>query len=254
MLLAIGISNLLMTVGFYHSATDKNIAVVSCIKDMTIDDFAIKLQSVSALYGENFIVENAIIASVVPSVTDTVAASVRCLYKVEPLIIGPGIKTGLDIRINDPSELGADLVCMAAGAIAKYSLPVLLVNMGDTLTISYVDINKRYTGTVIYAGMGNVLKTLVDNADLLKPVSLTAPQKILGTDTTDSIKSGVLFGTSFVVDGFINRIKSEYMCKSIIATGEFAPIVIPHCSNKMILDKALFTDGLYHIFERQRRL
>mgnify|MGYP000218342792 CR=1 FL=1 len=254
MLLAIGISNLLMTVGFYHSATDKNVAVVSCIKDMTIDDFAIKLQSVSALYGENSIVENAIIASVVPSVTDMVAASVRYLYKVEPLIIGPGIKTGLDIRINDPSELGADLVCMAAGAIAKYSLPVLLVNMGDTLTISYVDINKRYTGTVIYAGMGNVLKTLVDNADLLKPVSLTAPQKILGADTTDSIKSGVLFGTSFVVDGFINRIKSEYMCKSIIATGEFAPIVTPHCSNKMLLDKALFTDGLYHIFERQRRL
>ena len=112
-------------------------------KEMTAEDIAIKLAELSRFFGIESAVDGAVIASVSPPLTQGVAQAVKLLYDVNALIVGPGVKSGLNIKINDPSQLGADLVGMAAGVVDQYSLPCLLVNLSDTMTISYIDENGK---------------------------------------------------------------------------------------------------------------
>lgn len=254
MLLAVDVSSRLIAVGFYWSMEFKRVSVVSVTEGMTEDDFALRLQGLCALYGVEEIPAGAIVSSVAPSITGVVTGGIRRLFGTEAVLIGPGIKTGLNIRINDPSELGADLVAMAAGVVAGYELPAMFVHMGDTMAIGYIDENKVYTGTVIYAGMPGVLKTLVENAELLHAVRFAAPQKILGTDTAESMQSGLVYGTAFVVDGFIDRIKQERPCRTVVITGKYADVIRPYLKQPVIADKTLLTDGLFRIYEKQKRL
>lgn len=253
MILVLNISKDLLTVGFYQTNTEKQVGSVWIQKEMTAEDIAIKLAELSRFFGIESAVDGAVIASVSPPLTQGVAQAVKLLYDVNALIVGPGVKSGLNIKINDPSQLGADLVGMAAGVVDQYSLPCLLVNLSDTMTISYIDENKVYVGTVIYAGMSNILKALVENADLLNFVTLSAPQKVLGTDTTESIQSGVIYGAACVVDGFIDRIGEKYPYHSVVLTGKYGSLVQPYCKTPMTLDQTLLTDGLYRICLRQKK-
>ena len=253
MILVLNISKDLLTVGFYQTNTEKQVGSVWIQKEMTAEEIAIKLAELSRFFGIESAVDGAVIASVSPPLTQGVAQAVKLLYDVNALIVGPGVKSGLNIKINDPSQLGADLVGMAAGVVDQYPLPCLLVNLSDTMTISYIDENKVYVGTVIYAGMSNILKALVENADLLNFVTLSAPQKVLGTDTTESIQSGVIYGTACVVDGFIDRIGEKYPHHSVVLTGKYGSLVQPYCKTPMTLDQTLLTDGLYRICLRQKK-
>lgn len=252
MVLTINISNFTMTVGFYESQTVRRVSQVSIQKTMTIDDFAIKLQAVACLYGVDAAPCGAILSSVSPQLTETVSLALEKLWQIRLYVVGPGLKTGLNIKINDPSQLGADLVCMAAGIVARYPLPALLVHLGDVTTLSYIDEKKCFAGTVICPGLRGLMDSIVENADLLTPVSFRAPAHLIGTDTEESIQSGVVYGMASLLDGMKERIAAEREIRTVVATGGMAPAVLPYCHTQMLHDPTLLTDGMYCIYLRQK--
>jgi len=252
MVLTINISNFTMTVGFYESQDARQVSQVSIQKTMTADDLAIKLQAVARLYGVEAAPCGAILSSVSPQLTETVSLALEKLWHIRPYVVGPGLKTGLNIKINDPSQLGADLVCMAAGVVARYPLPALLVHLGDVTTLSYIDEKKSFAGTAICVGLRGMMDSIVENADLLTPVSFKAPGRLIGTDTEESIQSGVLYGMASLLDGMKARMSEEKEIRTVVATGGMAPTVLPHCSTDMVHDATLLTDGMYCIYLRQK--
>lgn len=253
MVLTLSISSFTMTVGFYQAGGDSEIFKVSIHKRMTADDFYFHLTHLAGLGALQGPIEGAIVASVAPRLTGLAAQAAERLCGVRPYIIGPGIKTGIDIKINDPGQLGADLVAMAAGVAAKYPLPALLLNISEATTISYIDGKSRYLGTVIYSGLGPMMQSLVESAELLNPVSLGSPGKVLGTSTEESIRSGLIYGTAGMLDSVTDRIMAGHPAATIVATGgDSARAVLPYCRPGIIYDESLLCDGMYHIFMRQK--
>jgi type III pantothenate kinase len=251
LILTINIGNGNLITGVYNSENDKVISTVSITKSMTSDDFAILIKNISELYKISQKPEGVIISSVVPSLTTFLSIAIRKFYNCEPMIVGPGLKTGLNIKINDPSQLGSDLVCMAAAVIDKYPLPVVIIHIGDTTTLSYVDDKAFYCGTVITTGVNLLLNSLVENSDLLTSVPLAAPEKVIGTDTSKSIRSGLIFGTASFIDGMIDRIYEEKgEIASVIATGCYSENIIPYCKKKITISDTLLTDGLYKLYKK----
>ncbi len=255
MVLTVNISNQAMTAGFYDGSDSRRISRVSIHRGMTPDDFFIKLSSIADMCGADCAGSfRAIVGSVAPRHTMAAIEAVTRLCGEKPYIIGPGIKTGINIKINDPSQLGADLVAMAAGVSAKYPLPALLVSISEATTISYIDAQSRYLGTVIYAGMEPMLRSMVENAELLTSVTLTTPERLLGASTEESIRSGIMHGTASFLDGMTAKLAKKHEVVSVIATGsDMAQAVLCLCERRMIWDESLLTDGMYHIFMRQNK-
>lgn len=253
MILTLSIGNFTMAVGFYTSLEEKQIYHVSIHRRMTSDDFYLRLSQLADLSGGQSLLRGAVVASVVPSLTLAAAEAVQRLCGVRPYIVGPGLKTGIDIKINDPSQLGADLVAMAAGVQARYPLPALLISISEATTIGYLDAGGRYLGTVICAGVGPSLQSLVEGAELLNPVPLSAPERALGACTEESIRSGLVYGTAGMIDALCARLGQEHSVKTVVATGgPTALAILPHCTTQAIYDESLLSDGMYHIFSRQR--
>lgn len=253
MILTLNIGNMDMTVGFYRSAEDKQVARLTVHKGMTEDDIAIRLREAMGLYGVEERPQGAIMASVAPTLTAAAARAVETVTGVAPLLVGPGLRTGLDIKINDPSQLGADLVCMACGAADKYPLPALLISVDDCVTLGYIDGQRRYLGTVICAGPQLLMRSLAAHADLLSPVRLAPPARTLGTDTDESIRAGIIYGLAGTLDGLAARIRAEREVACVAATGAYCEDILPHCGFEYRYDRHLLTDGMYGIWQRQKK-
>lgn len=195
-------------------------------------------------------VSGAIISSVVPSVTDSVKRAVKKLNGTDALVIGPGIKTGLSIKTDNPAQLGSDLVVDAAAGIQEYGAPLIIFDMGTATTVSVINENKEYTGGMIMPGMMISLNAMVSGTSQLPKISLEKPKKLIGTNTTDCMKSGILYGTASCIDGMIDRIKEEIGEAAVVATGGLAGTVVPLCRNKIILDDELLIKGLMIIYNK----
>ncbi len=196
-------------------------------------------------------ISGAIISSVVPSVTATVRSAVMQLTGLEPMVVGPGIKTGLSIVIDDPGKLGSDLVVGAVAGISQYSVPQIIIDMGTATTLSVVDKNKRFLGGVIVPGLAITHDALVSRTSQLPRIALEAPDKVIGTNTVDSIKSGLIYGTVGTIDGLIERIENELGEKcTVIATGGLASVVVPLCKADIIIDDDLMLKGLMAIYNK----
>lgn len=195
----------------------------------------------------------AIISSVVPSVTSTVKTAVSKLLKTEVMVVGPGIKTGLSIVTDDPGKLGSDLVVTAVAGISEYSLPLVIIDMGTATTFSVIDKNKRYLGGAIAPGLAVSLDALVSKTSLLSGVALEAPKKAVGTNTSDCIKSGLIFGSAGMIDGLVDRINEEMGEKcTVVATGGLAASVTSLCKNKIIVDDDMLLKGLVAIYNKNK--
>lgn len=252
MILAVHIGNSTSKVGFLEGER-RVMARVSIHKGMTADDVMLLLHTLADLKQTSLEVDGTILSSVSPTLTGVFAQGIEQLTGVRPLIVGPGVKTGLNIKINDPSELGADLVCMSAGAIAKYPTPVLLLHVGNATTVSYVNENNCFIGTIIAAGLRRMQDSLVRYADLLNPVHLESPAKLLGTDSTESIQSGLIYGSAAMLDGLCDRVREQVEVKTTVITGDHASVLAPHCKTEMVYDETLLFDGMVAILERQER-
>ena len=250
MLLAIDIGNTNITLGGYCDDILTFTARIATDHSMTGDQYAVTLKDVLKLYNQDYCdIEDCIISSVVPQVGDAVSKAVFTLCEIVPLMIGPGVKTGLNIKIDNPAQLGADLVAGAVGAISKYTLPCIIIDMGTASTISVVDRNGYFLGGVIAAGVKLTLKALAENTAQLTAVNIEAPDSVIGRNTVSCMKSGLVFGTAAMIDGLLKRIENELgESAAVVATGGLAKEIITHCDHTVVYDENLLLDGLKEIY------
>ena len=195
--------------------------------------------------------KGAVISSVVPQLSPVLKAAVQLTSPVPVMQIGPGVKTGLNIRIDNPAQLGADFVAAAVGAFEKYPLPVIIVDFGTATKISIVDRSRSFIGGSIMPGVRVSLDALSNRAAQLPHISLEPPAPVIGTNTIDCMKSGVLLGNASMIDGMIERYEEKAgPAASIVATGESVDAVAPFCRHKLLVDKTLRLDGLYAVWKK----
>ncbi len=212
----------------------------------TADEYSILLNNLIDKYS----IHGIVIASVVPIVTKQLNTFCRKHLKIEPLIIIPGVKTGLDIRLNNPKEIGADLVAAAVGAMIKYPQPCIIIDMGTATTITLLDQN-TFHGGVLLPGIETSLYGLVTKTALLPHIDIKAPKRVIEKETVSCMQSGIVYGTASTIDGMIARIEQEYNKKCFtVATGGLAKYIIPHCQHQIKLDRFLIYDGLIEIFNK----
>ena len=194
-------------------------------------------------------IEGAIISSVVPSVTGTIMTAVERFAKVAPIVVGPGVKTGLKIKIDNPAQLGSDLVVSAVAGIKEYGVPQINIYMGTATAFSLIDSEKTFLGTSIGAGMGIAAEALSSKTSQLPNIAFETPKKVIGTNTVDSMKSGLIYQNAALIDGMIDRIEEEYGQECVIvATGRYSSLVTPLCKRKIICDKELILKGLIEVY------
>lgn len=197
--------------------------------------------------------EGAIISSVVPPVTTILRQAVRILCGLDALVVGAGIKTGLDIGLDDPGTIGADLVATAVAARNYYPLPAIIIDMGTATTITVVTEKGRYIGGCIMPGLAISLNALTHGTSMLPSIDLTPPQKVIASNTIDAIKTGIIFGACGQLDGVIDRFLPELGGKAtIVATGGLAGLICPNCRHEISIDPDLLLKGLYVIYEKNR--
>ena len=197
--------------------------------------------------------EGAILSSVIPSLTLTIKFAIEKLIKKECKIVGKGIKSGLSIRIDNPSELGSDLVADSVGALAKYNAPLIIVDLGTANKILVVDKNKEFVGCTISVGLKIGMKSLTSSAAQLMDVSLIPPKRIIGKNSVDSLNSGATYGTVCMIEGMAEKIERElgYKCTKIL-TGGNSYIIKDIINKDFIFEPTLILDGLYQIYLKNK--
>ncbi len=252
MLLAIDIGNTNITLGAYDCDVLSFTARLATDQRMTADQYAVAIKSVLELHELDYRkIEDCIISSVVPSVGEAVSRAVSLLCEIVPLTIGPGVKTGLNIKIDNPAQLGADLVAGAVGAISEYTLPCVIIDMGTASTISVIDGNGLFLGGAIAAGVRLTLKALSENTAQLPAVHIEAPKSVIGSNTVDCMRSGLVYGTAAMIDGLLDRIEAELGdISTVVATGGLSKEIISHCRRHIIYNENLLLDGLREIYEK----
>lgn len=252
MILAVDIGNTNIVLGCFE---DKKILFrerVSTNPLSTDLEYATAFRMALHMHGYNSsMLEGAIISSVVPSVTNTVKRAIEKYANIKVMVVGPGIKTGLSILIDNPAQLGSDLVVDAVAGINEYPCPQILVDMGTATTISVVDKNKNYLGGVIMTGMGVSTDALTSRTSQLPKIGFDVPKKVIGTNTIDCMKSGIMFSNACAIDGMIERIEEELGEKcTVVATGGLAGVIMPLCRKKTIYDDDLLLKGLMIIYNK----
>lgn len=252
MILAVDIGNTNIVVGFLNETKIIHSGRISTDRNKTEIDFLIQLRLMLTIYNiENKDIQGSILSSVVPELTNYVAKAMEELLHKKPIIIGAGIKTGLNIKIDNPQTLGADRVCDAVCVLEEYQAPAIIIDMGTATTISIIDRNKNHIGGLIIPGIKTSLESLSSHASQLPYISLDEPKGLIGKNTVDCMKSGIVYGFASMIDGLIERIKDEYGSDlMIIATGGLAPLIIPHTKNHITYDPELLLKGLYYIYRK----
>ena len=253
MILAINIENTNTTIGCVRDSKFVFVESLSTSMTRTELEYAIDLKNIFELHQLDVsAVDGAIISSVVPPVTNVVKESINRIFKKEAMVIGPGVKTGLNIMMDNPAQVGSDLVANAVAGIAKYEAPMLIVSMGTATTISVINEKRQYIGGMIIPGIKVSAASLANEAAQLPQISLKKPKKAIGTNTIECMKSGLIYGTASMIDGSIARIEKELGNKAatVVATGENIKHILPYCERKMCLDETLLLEGLKLIYEK----
>ncbi len=255
MLLCFDIGNTNITIGGYKGDELAFTARLATDIRRTSDQYAIEIRDIIHIYEiERSEITDAAICSVVPTVGSAVAKAINQLFGFEPMILGPGVKTGLNIKIDNPAQLGADLAAGAVGALAKYPYPCIVIDLGTATTISVIGKSGEFIGGAIAAGIKLTLDALSTKTAQLPMVGLEAPSKVIGSNTVDCMKSGLIIGAASMIDGMITRIERELGCEAtVIATGGLAPTVVNFCDHKIKLDDNLLLDGLKVIYTKNRK-
>ncbi len=250
MVLAIDIGNTHILLGCFEDRKILFTELLSTDRSYTDLEYASLIKSALEFNVASFEdIEGAIISSVVPSVTGTIKNAVERFANVSPIVVGPGVKTGLKIRIDNPAQLGSDLVVSAVAGIKEYGVPQINIYMGTATAFSLIDSEKNYLGTSIGAGMGIAAEALSSKTSQLPNIAFETPKKVIGTNTVDSMKSGLICQNAALIDGMIERIEEEYGEECVIvATGRYSSLVTPLCKHKIICDKELILKGLIEVY------
>lgn len=221
----------------------------------TSDEYCIDLKSILDIYNvKNDSIEGSIIASVVPQVLNTMQTAVMKLTRKKSLVVGPGLKTGLNIAIENPSQTGADLVVGCVAALREHKPPMIVIDMGTATTMVVLDKNGALIGGSISPGVKISLDALTGGTALLPGLQLDQPKRAIGRNTTDCMRSGIMLGTACMLDGMIERMEEELGYKTkVIVTGGIARFVVPMCRREMTYDKDLLIKGLAALYRENKR-
>ena len=254
MILAIDVGNTNIVVGCIEDLKTYFIERLSTNRTKTELEYAVDLKNVLDIYHiKKTEIEGCIISSVVPQITNIVKLAAEKILKKNAIVLGPGVKTGLNIMMDNPGQLGADQVADAVAGISGYPVPLILIDMGTATTASVVNSKKQYVGGMILPGVGVSLDALTARASQLSGISIDAPRHVIGKNTIECMKSGVLYSNAAALDGIIDRIEEELGEKAtVVATGGLAKKIVPHCKREIILDEELLLRGLLIIYEKNK--
>ena len=254
MILAIDIGNTNIVVGCIDSEKTYFIERISTVRTKTELEYAVDLKTILDIYHiKRTMLEGCIISSVVPQITNIVKLGAEKILKQEVMVLGPGTRTGLNILMDNPATLGADLVADAVSGIKHYPLPLIIIDMGTATTLCVVDEHKNYIGGMILPGVGISLDALTARASQLSGIGIEPPKRVISKNTIECMKSGVLYSSAGALDGCIDRMEEELgMRTTVVATGGLAKKIIPYCKREIILDEELLLKGLFVIYEKNR--
>ncbi len=221
----------------------------------TSDEYCVDLKIILDVYGIDFRnIEGAIIASVVPQVLNSLKTAIKKLTGKNPLVVGPGLKTGLNIKIDNPSQTGADLVVGCVAALREHAAPLIVIDMGTATTMVVLDETGALIGGSISPGVKISLNALTDRTALLPGLQMDQPKKAIGRNTIDCMRSGVMLGAACMLDGMVDRMEEELGQKTtVVITGGIAKFIAPLCRREMIYDKDLLVKGLVALYRENTR-
>ena len=252
MLLAIDIGNTNIVIGVIDNDEIVFKARIATERQRTSDQYGVEIKNMLEAFGVRISdIEDCIIASVVPPVFNSVHTGVMKVIGKQPLVVGPGLKTGLNIHVDIPSQVGSDRIVAAVAALAEYEAPLVLIDMGTATTIEVVEPQNVYMGGVIFPGVMVSLDSLTSRAAQLPGISLDKPKNIIGKNTVDCMRSGMMYGTAAMLDGVIDRIAEELgHTSTIVATGGMAQFIAPLCHREIKLERDLLLKGLNIIYKK----
>ena len=221
----------------------------------TSDEYCIDLKMILEVYGVKASdVEGSIIASVVPQVLNSMQTALKKLTGKTALVVGPGLKTGLNIKVENPSQTGADLVVGCVAALREHKAPLIVIDMGTATTIVVLDKDGAFIGGSISPGVKISMDALTDRTALLPGLQLDQPKKAIGRNTIDCMRSGIMLGNACMLDGMVERMEAELGYQTtVVATGGIAKFVLPLCKREMIYDKDLLVKGLAILYRENRK-
>ncbi len=254
MLLVIDVGNTNTVIGIYEEDKLLNHWRVRTVVDHTIDEYGmliLNLYKTSKIGSRS--ISNIIISCVVPSMLNILEPLCKKYFHVTPLIVGPGIKTGMPIYYDNPREVGADRIVNAVAAHEKYEGDLIVVDFGTATTFDYVTKKGEYMGGCIAPGVVISSEALFERASKLPPVELCRPKCVVAKDTVSSMQAGIMFGYAGLVDGIVDRIREETKTEpTVIATGGLADVIASETSSIDCVDEMLTLEGLRIIFLRNK--
>lgn len=256
MLLAIDVGNSTTSVGLFNRDRELQfLAGLDTDSRKTADQISIDLMNLFALYRFSISdVDGAIISSVVPPLNFMLEKALIRLLGKPPMVVGPGVRTGLNIRMDIQSQVGADIVADAVAALEKFTAPIVTIDMGTATTFGVISDGRNYEGGLLLPGVSISLEALSSRAAQLPGISLQYPKALIGKNTEDCMRSGIVYGTAGMIDGIIDRIRESFPGRElhVVATGGSAPVIVKYCRNEILYDKYLLMNGLWAIYQRNK--
>jgi len=255
MLLAIDIGNTNIVLGGIQNDKIAFEARIATDYIKTSDQYGAEIKGMLGLFDiKPQDIHDCIISSVVPPVFNSVRTGVVKVTGKRPMVVGPGLKTGLNIQMDTPSQVGSDRIVIAVAAVAEYEPPLTLLDLGTATTIEVVDRGSVYLGGCIIPGVRVSLEALTSRTAQLPGIQLDRPKRVIGKNTIDCMRSGSMYGTAAMLDGMIDRVEEELgFSTTVVATGGMARFIIPLCHRKIQLEKDLLLKGLNLIYKKNAR-
>ena len=252
MLLAIDIGNTNIVIGGIQGKDIVFEARIATDHIKTSHQYGVEIKTILYLFDINpRDIQDSIISSVVPPVFNSVRTGIIKLIQKDPMVVGPGIKTGLNIQMDAPSQVGSDRIVIAVAALAEYEPPLTLLDLGTATTIEVVGKGRTYLGGCIIPGVRISLEALTTRTAQLPGIRLDRPKRVIGKNTVECMRSGIMYGTAAMVDGMLDRVEEELgYSTTVVATGGMAQFIVPLCRREIKLEKDLLLKGLGILYEK----
>ena len=254
MILAIDVGNTNIVIGCIDGGEILNVVRIHTDTRETEAEYTIKLKEIIYAYGMDLkSIDGAILSSVVPPVTEAIRRAVRQLTGLDCMVVGPGVRTGMNVRVDDPGTVAGDLIVGGVAAMHYYGTPAIVLDFGTATTATVIDRNGSFSGGAIMPGVKLSYGALAAGTSLLPEISITPPKKCIATNTVDCMRSGAVFGTAAMIDGLIDRMEEELGMKcTVVATGGLASSIVPCCRHEIVCDDDLLLKGMWYLYEKNK--
>ncbi len=252
MILAIDMGNTNIVIGGIDEERTYFEERITTNTDKTDLEYAVNIKNILEIYDVDVSsIEGAILSSVVPPLNAPILSAIRKVCGLEPLLVTSEMETGISLSVDEPKTVGSDLIVDAVAASSCYPLPIIIIDMGTATTMTVVDENGDYIGGVILPGLKVSLDSLSGKAAQLPYISLEQPKEVIGKNTIDCMRSGIMYGNASMIDGIIDKFEKELgSSATIVATGGLAPCIMPLCSHDILLDDDLLLKGLLILYNK----